>query len=75
MNSSMYYQVHNFEKVISVGDGLWDFISAKNLGLEFIGFGTANQKMLLENGAQIICNDLTEFELRVKIAGGNKAHA
>lgn len=37
-----FYQVHSFEHIISVGDGIWDFKTARNLGLHFIGIGNKN---------------------------------
>ncbi len=37
LSARSYYQVREFTKVISVGDGPWDYHTAKALGLEFIG--------------------------------------
>lgn len=60
-----YYAVREFERIISVGDGLWDLITAKTLGLDFIGVGLKNKKVLEENGANIVLNDLTELEKEI----------
>lgn len=62
-NSCKYYRVPKFESVISVGDGLWDLETAKNLRIEFIGVGEKNKKKLIEKGAEIVYTNLTEFEL------------
>ena len=62
-NASAYYKVSSFQRIISVGDGLWDLLTAQNLGLEFIGVGQTSKETLLEHGAKTIYNDLTEFEL------------
>ncbi|MFT4684259.1 HAD family hydrolase [Patiriisocius sp. Uisw_047] len=62
-NASEYYNVEKFERIISLGDGLWDLITARNLGLEFIGVGLKNKKVLIENGAETVYKNLTEFEL------------
>lgn len=63
-NSADYYNVSKFKRIISVGDGLWDLLTAKNLGLEFIGVGLKNEKLLIENGAEIVYKDLTKFEIK-----------
>ncbi|MBR9861381.1 HAD hydrolase-like protein [bacterium] len=35
------HQVDTFSRIISIGDGKWDYKTAENLGLEFIGLGSA----------------------------------
>ena len=62
-NASAFYKVKKFERIISVGDGLWDLITANNLGLEFIGIGFKNKNVLIENGAEIVYENLTEFQV------------
>lgn len=37
-----YYCVEEFENIISIGDGIWDLKTAKNLNLKFIGVGLKN---------------------------------
>ena len=44
-NALTYYHADKFERVISVGDGLWDLLTAKNLDLEFIGVGLTNKEI------------------------------
>jgi len=62
-NSAEYWNIPIFERIIAVGDGLWDLVTAKNLGIEFIGVGIANEQILTEKGAKIVCKDLTEFKI------------
>lgn len=62
-----YYKVSSFKRIISVGDGLWDLITAQNLGLDFIGIGQTNEKVLIEQGAQTIYKDLNEFKIETNI--------
>ena len=62
-NAAKQYKVSSFDRVISVGDGLWDLITARNLELEFVGVGLTNKEILIENGAKIVFENLTEFEL------------
>jgi phosphoglycolate phosphatase-like HAD superfamily hydrolase len=63
-NASHYYKVPKFERIISVGDGLWDLITAKNLELEFIGVGLTNKGVLIENGAEVVYQDLTDVVIK-----------
>ena len=58
-----HYKVNSFEKIISVGDGLWDLKTAKNLNLEFIGIGATNRDTLLNAGCKYFFDDFTTFKL------------
>lgn len=62
-NALKYYQVEKFDRIISVGDGLWDLLTAQNLGLEFIGIGLKNKEILIQNGAKIVFKNLTKFKV------------
>ncbi|BDD06528.1 HAD family hydrolase [Aureibacter tunicatorum] len=64
--ASEYYGVDTFERIVSVGDGLWDLRTANNLNLEFVGVGETNYDLLLENGAETVLRDLTGFSLESK---------
>ena len=70
-NALDYYKVKKFERIISVGDGLWDLLTAQNLGLEFIGIGLKNKELLIENGAELIYENLSEFKLGAEKTTGN----
>ncbi|CAL2074945.1 HAD family hydrolase [Tenacibaculum sp. 190524A02b] len=37
-----YYEVNNFEHIISFGDGLWDVTTAQNLDIHFVGVNDKN---------------------------------
>lgn len=63
-NAATYYNVPKFERVISVGDGLWDLLTAKNLELEFVGVGLANKAILIENGATVVHTDLVDVVIK-----------
>ncbi len=41
-NAENYFQVNTFETIISVGDGIWDLRTAKNIGVHFLGIGEKN---------------------------------
>ncbi len=58
-----HLDIPEFEQIVSFGDGLWDLITANNLGLDFIGIGQANKEILRKNGALIHYNDWTLLEV------------
>ena len=60
-NAKRYYNTPQFDRIIAVGDGLWDLFTAKNLNLEFIGIGTSNQAIMQANGMLIHFKDLQDF--------------
>ncbi len=62
-NASEYYNVDKFKRIISVGDGLWDLLTARNLNVEFIGVGTKNKEILIEKGAKIVYENLLSFKI------------
>ena len=62
-----YFNVDDFERVISVGDGYWDLMTARNLGINFIGIcaGTAADKMRTA-GVQTMFADLLAMSVIAK---------
>lgn len=60
--SKEFYKVDAFDRIISVGDGLWDLKTANKLGIEFIGIGEKNRRIMEENGMQTYFSDLTQFK-------------
>lgn len=58
-----YHQVDRFENIISVGDGIWDLNTAKNLGLHFIGIGNKNFNDFIQAGIQYHIEDWKVFSL------------
>ncbi|NQY28653.1 MAG: HAD family hydrolase [Flavobacteriaceae bacterium] len=58
-----YYNVTEFEQIISVGDGIWDLKTAQNLDLDFIGIGTKNKAVMEANGMECWFEDFTNFEI------------
>ena len=52
-----------FERVVSVGDGLWDLITAQNLALPFIGVAEDGAaKVLRDNGASHVVGNYLDVE-------------
>lgn len=58
-----FYQVNAFENIISVGDGMWDFKTAQNLGVHFIGIGMKNFADFNKQNIKVHIKDWSEFDL------------
>lgn len=57
------YEVEGFDRIVSVGDGLWDLKTARNLGLEFIGIGNKNIVDFQRESCAHHMVDWTSFDL------------
>lgn len=58
------YRQSSFEKVVSVGDGLWDVCAAASLGLRFLGVGGGESEVTLRRaGATHVIEDFADFTL------------
>lgn len=52
-----------FSKIVSIGDGVWDVRTARNLGLPFVGVNAeGNGQRLQDEGAKEVLNEFTDFE-------------
>ncbi|MEW6266243.1 MAG: HAD family hydrolase [Thermodesulfobacteriota bacterium] len=59
--AAAWYQQSEFEKIVSVGDGLWDIRTAHRLNLPFLGVGEGwRAKLLRENGASHVIEDFLD---------------
>src|SRR2546426_412587 len=45
--ASVFYRCQQFERIVSVGDAVWDLQTAKQLGLPFIGVGNQERGTIL----------------------------
>ncbi len=54
------YQVETFDRVVFVGDGIWDVKTSANLNIAFIGIGNLE---LINVGATQIIKDFTNLEV------------
>ncbi|MBA6155791.1 HAD family hydrolase [Tenacibaculum sp. S7007] len=57
-----YFSVNKFENIISVGDGIWDLRTAKNLGIHFLGIRDKNLKDFQEENIKSHISDWTNFD-------------
>lgn len=58
-----FYKVKSFDNIISIGDGIWDLKTAKNLGLHFIGIGMRNYTDFKTENIKVHIEDWNEFDL------------
>jgi phosphoglycolate phosphatase-like HAD superfamily hydrolase len=59
--ASEHYQRTSFDKIVSIGDGVWDVRTAANLGLAFVGIAAeARAETLCSNGARHIVPDFDD---------------
>jgi phosphoglycolate phosphatase-like HAD superfamily hydrolase len=59
--SRNHYQRENFDRIVSVGDGVWDVRTAARLGLAFIGVASgARAEKLREAGAKHVIPDFED---------------
>ena len=57
-----YFSVNEFENIISVGDGIWDLRTAKNLEIHFLGIRDKNLKDFQEENIKSHISDWTNFD-------------
>jgi len=76
-----HYRVTSFERVVSVGDGLWDVRTARNLGLPFLGVAAGpDASALRAAGASHVIEDFHDTahslrlldEVRIPETGANE---
>ena len=58
-----FYNIKSFKNIISVGDGIWDLKTARNLGLHFIGIGMKNYSDFKNENIKLHIKDWNEFDL------------
>ena len=58
-----YFQVKEFGHVISVGDGIWDLKTAKNLGVHFLGIRDKNLASFKQENIKSHITDWLNFDL------------
>jgi phosphoglycolate phosphatase-like HAD superfamily hydrolase len=57
-----YFQVDKFENIISVGDGIWDLKTAKNLGIHFLGIRNKNLTDFKKENIKSHITDWSNFD-------------
>jgi phosphoglycolate phosphatase-like HAD superfamily hydrolase len=58
-----HYGQGDFERIVSIGDGVWDVRTALHLNFAFIGIGSGeHEKLLRTTGATYVIGDYSNFE-------------
>ncbi|MEJ2246952.1 MAG: haloacid dehalogenase-like hydrolase [Acidobacteriota bacterium] len=58
-----YYEQNEFEKIVSIGDAVWDVQTAANLEVAFLGIGSGeNAVRLCQAGAGRVIDDFAEYD-------------
>jgi phosphoglycolate phosphatase-like HAD superfamily hydrolase len=47
---SLFYNKDTFSAITYIGDGPWDLLAAKNLGINFLGIVCGNRAIILIRG-------------------------
>ena len=62
LKAQMLYQQSHFARVVSVGDGVWDVRTARNLKFPFLGVGSGDgEKKLRRAGAMHVIEDFADY--------------
>jgi phosphoglycolate phosphatase-like HAD superfamily hydrolase len=57
------YRVDYFERIVSVGDAIWDVRTARRLELPFVGLASGKRAVILrDNGARTIIENFVNYE-------------
>lgn len=61
------FGLHNFERTVSIGDGLWDCRTARVLGFAFLGVGRGSSgAKLSQAGATHVIEDFADYDRMMK---------
>jgi phosphoglycolate phosphatase-like HAD superfamily hydrolase len=60
-----FYNIHEYDNIYSIGDGIWDLKTAQNLNLNFIGLGLKNKDLMLDNGMEFWIDDFNNFDFSI----------
>lgn len=60
-SASTHHRIETFERIVSVGDGLWDLTTARQMNLEFVAIASGgNREQLEAAGAERCYEQFTE---------------
>lgn len=58
-----HYQQEHFDRIIAVGDGIWDLKAAQAVGIDFIGIGLKNKAQMMAAGCTTWVENLIDFPI------------
>ena len=62
-----YYQEETFDAIISVGDGLWDLQTARNLNLQFMGVGPKHKATFKKENIRVYTKNWKSFNVEAAL--------
>ncbi len=69
-----FYRVAEFDRLVYVGDGVWDVAACRRLGIPFVGVGDrAGQASLRRVGAESLVSDFTDHHSFRRLLGSARA--
>ena len=67
LKAQVLYQQSHFDRVVSVGDGLWDVRTARNLKFPFLGIGSGEgENKLRRAGATHVIKDFADYSQLIR---------
>lgn len=60
-----YYEVDDFQNIISIGDGIWDMKTAKNINVAFIGVGLENYEDFKKENIEVHTENWMNFDFEI----------
>jgi phosphoglycolate phosphatase-like HAD superfamily hydrolase len=67
IKAKKYYGKDKFDSITYFGDGKWDYLSARELGLRFVGVDHYDTGKLAIAGANHVINDFSDTEAVLKL--------
>jgi len=67
LKAQALYRQDHFDRIVSVGDGLWDVRTARNLKFPFLGIGSGDgEKKLRRAGATHVLKDFADYSRLIR---------
>lgn len=63
INKSKEFYCTNFNRIIYIGDGIWDYKTSSELNIDFIGIDYLQNGKLKECGVQTVFKDYSDIEI------------
>lgn len=60
--SKKFYN-RDFNKIVAVGDGLWDLKAAQELNIDFLGVGLKNKEVMQQQGCREWVEDFRDYKI------------
>ncbi|MCX7735514.1 MAG: HAD family hydrolase [Candidatus Kapabacteria bacterium] len=61
--AKLKHKTDKFDKIFYVGDGIWDFKTTKEIGIDFIGIDSNGNDLLNKMGASVVLENFADKDL------------